>query len=270
MRKFSDEAFREIISELFVQKLSCSETLLAVIDEVYRKRIRSWCFTHRDVIDGGYAEDILQVIKIKIITNCTTSFFMKNGTDGGINTNPDEFASWMNTVVKNKLKDILEIHQRRNNTVRPIGDNEEFVDPLYQDSAAVDAQQEILSNAFAVVINADSDAHIVLTWIASSLFIYQYGSESCHVAGDLVEAFEAKTLYEMRDMLLRAAERLPWLTLSRHQLQKLNASLQKNFDGTRCCGEVQYREFFMKSGGKSSISNWRNRMNNLVKRAMKS
>lgn len=268
MRKFSDKAFEDIIAELF-EVPSRADTLLAVIDQVYRKRIQRWCITHNDVIGGGYEEDILQDIKIKILTHCVSSFFLRNGVDGGINTHPDEFAKWMNTVVKNTQKDILESHKRRNNTVRPIGEKD-IPDPIHDDPAAADTQQQILSKAFAVVINADSGAHIVLTWIASFLFIYQYGSESCHVAGDLVEAFEKKTLYEMRDVLLGAARRLPWLILSKHQLRNLNASLQRSFDDTRCCGEVQYREFFMRSGGKSSISNWNNRMNKLVKRAMKS
>lgn len=270
MGKFSDEEFHEIITELFEREPACADTLLKVVDKVYRNRIRGWCSTHRDVIGCGYEEDILQDIKIKILTHCTTSFFLKKGVDSGVNTNPEEFAKWMNTVVKNTLTDFLNKQTKHAEVFRPIEEDEGITDPVFDNWENTEELQHILSRAFAVVISADSDAHIVLTWIGSFLFIYEYGIKSCHVSKELVQAFETKTLCQMRDVLLRAAQRLPWLALSEHQLGKLNASLRKPFDHTRTCGEVPYREFFMKSGGRSSISNWNNRMNKLVKRAMKS
>jgi hypothetical protein len=46
----------------------------------------------------------------------------------------------------------------------------------------------------------------------------------------------------------------------------LQEALDAPYDRQRCYGHVKYREFFMKKGGKATISDWVNRMNSMIKR----
>ena len=269
MRGFSDDEYRQIIEDLFYREPADAELLLAVVDRLYKNRIKSWCYSQPVLAGRGYEEDILQELKIKVLTQSIPFFFLKKGVEFGINDSPEEFAKWLQEVAKNLQTDYLRRQLAVTARTRCMAEWEDFPQNEGPDLAETEEQHIILAKAFKVVLNSDSSAHIVLSWIASFLFIYEYGVKSCHVSKEIVQTFEEKTLNEMRDYLIRSAGRIPWLSLSAKQTCKLDASLKQKYDEKHTFGQMKYSTFFMKSGGKSSISNWNNRMNNLVRRVIK-
>lgn len=52
------------------------------------------------------------------------------------------------------------------------------------------------------------------------------------------------------------------------KIEKINKDLEVKFKN-RPIGEAKYKECFMKKRGKVSISDWVNRMNNLIERRIK-
>ena len=72
----------------------------------------------------------------------------------------------------------------------------------------------------------------------------------------------------MRDILVNAAGRLPWLSLSMEQKKRIDRQLALPFDGGKTYGETTYSTFFMKKGGKATISDWVNRMNERIRRVL--
>ena len=269
MRGFSDDEYRQIIENLFYREPADAELLITVVDRLYKNRIKSWCYSQPVLVGRGYEEDILQELKIKVLTQSIPFFFLKKGVEFGINDNPDEFAKWLQEVAKNLQTDYLRRQLAVTARIRGMAEWEDFPQKEGPNLAETEEQQTILAKAFKVVLNSDSSAHIVLSWIASFLLIYEYGMKSCHVSKEIVQAFEEKTLNEMRDYLIQSAGRIPWLSLSAKQTDKLDAALNQKYDEEHTFGQMKYSAFFMKSGGKSSISNWNNRMNNLVRRVIK-
>ena len=269
MRGFSDAEYRQIIEDLFFRDPASSESLLAVVDKVFSKKIKNWCYSQPELAGRGFEEDILQDLKIKVLTQSIPSFFLRRGHANGINENPDEFAKWLNTVANNLERDYL----RRQRVVlfRTVEtpDDTGFPQHIDFDRDETEEAQALLASAFHIVLESDSSVYIVLTWIASFLFIYNYGIARCRVSQALKNSFENSTLNEMKDWLLKSASDVPWLSLSPDQIIKLDRALKQKFDGEQTFGQTKYSSFFMKSGGKSSISNWNNRMNNLVRRVIK-
>jgi len=73
-------------------------------------------------------------------------------------------------------------------------------------------------------------------------------------------------------MLLDASVSIPWLVITQTQDAKIRTALRKKRRDGVTYGETQYKAFFMKNkgevSGKKSISDWMNRMNDIVRREM--
>lgn len=84
----------------------------------------------------------------------------------------------------------------------------------------------------------------------------------------IITAFSEKTLFEMKDILLGFADKIDWIVIAPEQIEKINRALNAEFKN-KLIGEIKYKDFFMKKGGKASISDWVNRMNRLIESRMK-
>ena len=74
----------------------------------------------------------------------------------------------------------------------------------------------------------------------------------------------------MKNALFKVGGRISWLGISEHRKKRIEEALAKPYkDENRALGEVTYKELFMKKGGKATISDWVNRMNEMIKRVMK-
>ena len=106
------------------------------------------------------------------------------------------------------------------------------------------------------------------------VFVICYNLTKIESNEDIIQKFEQKTLFEMYDIVRDLSERIDWISISPVQDLRIRKYLNKQWDETRVYGEVQYNEFFMKTGGeksgKKSISDWMNRMNEMVRQKEKS
>ena len=72
----------------------------------------------------------------------------------------------------------------------------------------------------------------------------------------------------MKDILFDFVKRVEWIVVTPAQIQKINHALNAELNDKHI-GEIKYKDFFMKKGGKASISDWVNRMNRLIESRIK-
>ena len=128
-----------------------------------------------------------------------------------------------------------------------------------------EARTEKLKKCVDVVISSRNAVYKVLTWLGHRAMIYKYGCTNIEANKRVLEEFSDRTFYEIYDYILMAAEDVEWLQLSRPQRDRIEAELAKTVDG-KAMGYHTLREHFMASGEDKTISDWRNRIDDLLRK----
>lgn len=269
MAAFSREEFGIMLDELLVREPASFDMLCRIAEKTLRPSVYRWCGADPSLKGRGFEEDILQEIYIRLIKTCVTGFFLRSGVHGEVNDDPEGFRRWMFRVAENIKRDFSEKVRRIRLRSESFSDGD---GRLASDSGpsgeSAGERTERLRAAFEVVLSADAQPYKVLTWIAQCLFMAELDVTKIRSNELILENFEQKTLFEMRDMLLRAAESVPWLGLTAAERARLDRALDEPYGDGRVYGSVRYGEFFMKKGGKATISDWMNRMNSLIRRVI--
>lgn len=267
---FSTEEFNIMLDELLHSQPASFGMLCSIAEKTLRPSVRRWCATDAALAGQEFEDDIMNEIHIRLIKTCVSSFLLRGGVDAPVNADPVGFKNWMFKVALNIKRDYSNQVRKVTMHTRPVGEEEVLPAPEEADpqSALADARQERLCRAFAIVLGADVQVYKVLTWMAQCLFILEQDITKIRSNELLLESFQSKTLFEMHEALLRAANQISWLQISETQNQRLLKALNMPYDDERPYGAVEYSEFFMKKGGKATISDWVNRMNSMIKRVM--
>lgn len=268
MLAFTAEEFNIMLDQLLYNQQVSFDMLIQIAEKTLRSSVKRWCNTDEALAGKGFEEDILQEVYIRLVKTAVSSFFLRNGVDGPVNNDMDGFKNWMFKVAVNIKRDYA-------NQVRKVsahtyhmeeGEAEKllFVSDALSDPAT--EREQLLSKAFAIVLDADVQVYKVLTWMAQSLYIVEQDVTKIQSNGLVVEHFSQKTLFEMRDILFGWTEKVSWLQITADQRAKIEQALVAADGDGNVYGEMRYSEFFMKKGGKATISDWVNRMNHLIKR----
>ncbi len=264
MRRFTDEEFETMVSELTDPAHSSFHMLCVIADKSLRSWVKHRCATDSALAGRGVEDDIMQDIFIRLIKTTLVSFLLKNDGNGETNRHPDKFKSWMFKVAERIVLDTRKALIRKDNRAHHFGGDEDWQfpdDPGEPENEL--CRRETLAAAFAVVLDADVKVCKVLTWLAQSLFILKYDLTRIQSNAVVIAAFSEKTLFEMRDSLFACAADFDWLVITPAQQERIERALCAEYEG-KPIGEYRYREFFMKRGGKASISDWVNRMDQLI------
>ena len=262
------EEFHIMAEELLHRQPARFDMLYTVADRVLRSGVDFWCGADETLRGKGCEEDIMQEIQIRLIKNTVSHFLLRDGVEGPFNDDPEGFEDWMFTVAHNVQRDYA--RRVRMVTMRTTGLQEAAqTDGEPACDAGGDRERtERLAEAFRIVLDADTKVYKVLTWMAQCLFIIRLDVTKIRSNELIVQTFGEKSLYDMHEQILQSARYLPWLRITPAQRQRLQEALDAPYDARRSYGHVKYREFFMKKGGKATISDWVNRMNNTIKRVM--
>lgn len=280
-RPFTDEEFEKMLCELTSgDKKSFNTTLYVIAEKTLKPKVRKWCsgvagFNVLRNMEG----DIMQEIYIRLMLTAQARFFKRKDRGGELNRDPDEFAKWMFTVarhitlnVKTKLERLKAVPDTNNDPDNEADMIELVPDSSYEEEQLKESACEALAEAFRIVLESGSKAHIALTWIAQSLF-FLYNTSRIRSNEQIISEFSKKTLFEMRDILFNYAKEIEWIVITPQQEERINKDLnaegQNNKGETGIIGNFKYEDFFMKKGGKASISDWVNRMDEEIKRHIK-
>lgn len=270
MGEISRDEFNIMIEQLMDESNVKFDMLCSIADKILRSTVVHWCANDPSLCGKQLEDDIMQEIYIRLIKTCKSSFLLRNGVDGEINNVPDGFKSWLFKVALNIKRDYANAVRNRGFKERGFTDGEEETFAADSDSAEYTEERcELLKAAFEIVLNSDNKVYKVLTWIAQCLFVLEFDITKIQSNGMIIDRFSTKTLREMYMIVLDSSKRIPWIVISARQQSKIEAQLAKPWTDGRVYGQVRYDEFFMKKGGKATISDWVNRMNNLVKRVVR-
>ncbi len=265
--RFTNEEFAAMVHELLYSDPVCFDTLCLIAERTLRPIVRNWCSAEDCLRGRCFEDDIMQEIHLRLIKTTVNAFLLREGIDGAYNNDPEGFSHWMLRVANNLKRDFANRVRGRDFKTAAMDDPSVISAPVPDDK-----EEDIhrLKAAFATALDADMGVYKVLTWLAQMIFILDAGVTKIQSNELILNAFADKTLYEMYGMLVLAAERIPWLEISRTQNIKILEALRKTRADGVLYGETTYSDFFMKSGGKpsgkKSISDWVNRINGYIKR----
>lgn len=264
MKFFTDEEFDTIFREIVLERPSCYDTMLLVAERMMMGSVRKWCNEEPCINNEYHVKEIMQLIRIRLYQKCVTGFFMRNGEP---NYDPEGFKNWIFTVALNVKRDYAKKVRQLSFKEGNGSDDFEPTDPTPAPILSI-SEEELakLNRAFSIVIGHHSKVHIVLTWLAMMLLIAVHEFSKIEATDVLVRAFDSMTLDAMHGLILRYMTAIPWLQQDESSL----ASLQKRLDtkdknGVRT-GDKVYHDFYMKKGGKASVSDWAYRMNQIVEK----
>ena len=267
--RFTTDEFETMVQELLYCDPVSFDTLCQIADKTLRPSVINWCKTEDCLRGRGYEDDIMQEIHLRLMKTTVDYFLLRDGIDGPYNNNPEGFEDWMFRVADNLKRDFANKVRNRDFKTEDI-DNPNIIST--PDDSDYDAEERIdrLKEAFSIVISADVNIYKVLTWLAQFIFILDANVTKIKSNELIIVAFENKTLFEMYDMILTASKRIPWIVISKTQNDRILEALRKKRTGDVSYGETKYKEFFMKHNGevsgKKSISDWVNRMNDMIKK----
>lgn len=263
---FTNEEFGVMVNELLYQEEVSFDMLCYIAEKSLKPTVIHWCQSDDSLRGRGYEEDILQEIYMRLMKTTVDYFLLRQGPDGPINDNPQGFHSWMFKVAMNIKRDFsnrIRQHDFRTDEL------DEQSDIEWTDDERNEAERlETLKGAVSIVLESDAGVYKTLTWLAQFVFMLRHDVSKIKSNDMIVDAFEHKTLNEMFQMIVDAAKSISWLEINEKQHRKIVEALNAQWDEDTVYGDVEYGTFFMKKGGKKSISDWVNRMNNTIRRSM--
>lgn len=258
------EEYQKMVDELLGEQKKY-DMLCFLADRTLMPRVKKWVNAYPILRRYGTAEDLMQNLHILLMKKTISNFVLRAGTDKPVNDNPEGFKRWLFVVARNYSNSLMTKIPPALNKEQLIPDDviEEFAFAAEEDAQA---RQEILSKAFNTVVESDSRAYKILTWLAYCCVVVGENMPT-HSSSEIIDnRFKNMSLFEMYNFLKNASVNIPWIAFTPEQDERITHALCQQHDG-RLFGEIQYGEFYMKKGGKSSISDWINRMNDIVKRS---
>lgn len=271
--RFTIQEFDTMVNELLYSEPVSFDMLCRIADKTLRNSVNKWCIMEDCLRGRDFEEDIMQEIYLRLIKTTVPYFLLREGVDGPYNNDPEGFEDWLFRVADNLKRDFANKVRNRDFKTEDIDDS---LPNFITDDDGYDEQERVdkLKKAFSTVLSSNSSVYKVLTWLAQFIFILDSDVTKIESNNLIIATFENKTLYEMYDMILVASKRISWIVIDEKQNEKILNALRKNREGDVSYGETKYKEFFMKYkgefSGKKSISDWVNRMNDMIKRTMDS
>ena len=268
--RFTRDEFDVMVNELLYKDPISFDMLCQIAEKTLRPSVVNWCKTEDCLRGRGYEDDIMQEIHLRLMKTTVDYFLLRDDIKGPYNDNPEGFEDWIFFVAKNIKRDFANKIRNRDFTTDDIDDPAigEIPSSDYEDDTEENVDR--LKQAFSIVLSSDVGIYKVLTWLAQFIFILEYDISKIKSNELIITAFENKTLYDMYDMILTASNKIPWIVITREQNEKILEALRKRRNGNVSYGETKYKDFFMKHNGevsgKKSISDWMNRMNDMIKR----
>ena len=266
---FTHQEFSVMVDELLYQEPVSYDMLCCIAEKTLWNSVVSWCRKEDCLRGRGYEEDLMQEIYLRLIKTTVDYFLLRNGVDGPVNNDPEGFEDWMFRVADNLKRDFVARIRNRDYKTTDMEDPEleNIPDVEYDDG---EEQIEKLKKAFSIVLSSDVGIYKILTWLAQFVFILDEDITKIKSNDLILHAFRNKTLYEMFEMIMTASKRIPWIVVTEQQRKRIMDALKQPWKGGIVYGDVRFSEFFMKHNGtvsgKKSISDWMNRMNNMIRR----
>lgn len=263
--RFTQEEFDTMLDEITYHVPARYDKLCEIVGKFITPKVYVWC---KDSCNRDKdVEDVMQNISVRLLSGRARKYFVDKDGNPRPDRDPGKFGAWLEKLSRRVWLDWVE-EQNRHKGIEPEGP---IGPPEPLPEVSLDDIIEELQKAFAIVLDADASIYIKLTWLAQSILVLNADMTRIGAKDQLLRVLENRTLADMYEMVLEAADCIPWLTITDEQHARILQELQKPWKDRRRYGDVTYREFFMlKDGepsGDKSVSVWVGRMDKLVKGA---
>ena len=263
-----EDLYEKACDEVYNRTFSEYESVVIFAKEHLQYHIKSWCKGNYVLRSGTHYEDVLQEICFHIAKKCDRFFFSTEGKK-----DCEGFKSWCYTVARNyfntyfkKVKkdaDDNESYIKRESKINR-ADSEEIED-VVERNESLEVDRNELSKVFLIVLNLKAKPHIVMTWLAVSLFMLTNNCNRSEATHMVANKFTDYRLFEMFNSITKSIKKYDWLKITTNDIAIIFTNLQKpNMDSSKITGEMLYGNFYMKKGPEMSISDWVNRVNEQI------
>ncbi len=263
---FTRDEFDIMVEELLHCKPASYNMLVTIAEKTLRGIVTKWCYNDPYLRGTDAANDIMQDLFLRLI-QVTIPLFLLRSDDGEINDDPNGFKNWIFKIAYNLKKDYS--NKVRKDAFNTTSDEEiviEIPDGFVIEDEVIESDAvDVLRKAIDIVINLKSGIYKILTWLANSVFMLAYDITKIKATNMIEKIFSKMTLDEMYRALSGASVYIRWLTFTDSQNLRITTALSMPYDDEKTYGETTYESFYMKKGGKKSISDWINRINTTIK-----
>lgn len=267
--RFSREEFDIMLEELVYSDKKSFDMLAVIVEKVLRKKVEKWCRDDVCLRGREFDKDIMQNIHMRLIKTVIPYFLLKDGPLGKVNDDPEGFEDWLYKVGENVKRSFANKVRSSDFKTDPMNDRVSVkpYDEQYWDELA---RKEELNGAFRIVLSSDMSIYKVITWVGLFVLVLGLDMTKIKATNQMVKYFEHKTLNELYSTILNVSKSIPWLKVKEKDNIKILLALKKPCKGNTTYGEMEYGEFYMmnngKKDGKKSISDWVNRINDVVRK----
>ncbi len=263
---FSKEEFNIMTDELLRQTPARFDMLWHIAETSLSHSVAKWCRNDETLCGRGFEVDVMHEIFMRLVKTTVPYFLLRDGADAPVNNDPKGFHSWMYKVALNTKRDFA-------NRVRNDDLNNDYFDDIsvidwMPDTENADPSLDKLCNSVKIVLNLDGAVYKSLTWLIFFVLMLQRGVTKIQSVEALEKEMGPRSLNDMFSLFRRSVDKIPWLKLDDLQTAKIQAALDKPYKDGISFGDAAYSSFFMKKGGKKSISDWLNRINGIIRRSL--
>lgn len=266
LKKFTDEEFA-IVAHVIITQDQNDARAYTILKRLLNPVIYQYC--SKGKLLYGFEDDLFHEIYMRVTKKFVSNFWERKDKDGNTDHSAKFFCRWLRVLAKNYLNDAYQKAMILKKPLLSLEDLNEVALPVWDtQKEQTEEERELLTYAFSIVLDADSDIHIILTWLGISLFILESNEEKFRVNQPFIDTYDKKTLYEMRDLLYRSAGKIDWIVISDRQKEKIDTALDFVCPDGRKMGQRTYGEFFMTKGPKATVSDWYYRMNRKIQKVI--
>lgn len=265
----TQEQFDQMKYEILECRPSRYDMLADIVFDCLKKHVERWC-KGNPFLKGRQEEyDILQSTVVRLMQRVVTGFLNNESRyieEGNV---LKRFVGWMKVVAHNIYADKVE--EIRGSEEFTLESYEEMIKDHWRDIGEEDAYKVEgeniykLKKAIECIISGEAKVYKIIAWLSIYVFMLAHDLSKIEANRYIEHELADFTLYELYELINEAADRIKWLEFTEAQKEKICTDLKEYYDRETKYGDMKLREFFMKKGGKGTLSDWWNKMSKKIK-----
>ncbi len=277
MKKMTKEEYLQEF-DLMVKEISDKndpkyDALVRIAESFLKPYLTRQCSKYSTLRSMELVNDIYHDVILELLKSCVDKFLYRTDT---LNYDPEGFLKWIYTVARNVVSDSAKKYGTRQcNEVSIVNENGETIDiPSTSNPLTSVETHETLSECFKAVLQMDCELYILFAWMLRVIVLskcdlntVEQGKKDELVETKaneiLVSAFENSTMSQIYTVIVLESKLLPWMQISDADNEMILKKLECDKGGVPM-GDRLFSSFFMKKGGKATVSDWVYRINSRI------
>lgn len=260
---FSAQDYNIMLEELLYREEVSFDMLCYIAEKSLRATVNYWCKTESALAGGGFEDELMGEIHLRLIKTVFDFFLLGDGAESGVADDHEQFGLWLLRVATNTKDRFISFKLKHRG--RADCDREKISTPPDDEFCENEDRIAKLRRALTVAFSTDATPIRVLCWLSEYLFVLDEKNTGNRTRMQIIEAFEERELSSLATELEGASVRLPWLSLDEKQVQAIRSALAVEMNG-RALGGYKFGEVLIGGGSRKQISDWFYEMDEIIGR----